>query len=322
MATTLLQARARVRAWLRSNGYDSTLYPDAIIDTAISDCGEELARLSILLQQNSDLTLTNGSPALPAMPTGFRPDRLMSAYLIGDNVQVVPPQWAYAPYCQIGAPANIYGNPRSQLGLMPYQQLLELEYAYRTAIPQGSGGSPTLFSGQPQIMAFTDRTGIGKVFPCPNQDYTMRMVWNALFTNWTIGTQGAWSASTVYQPGDVVSSGGNLYQAIIQNSNIAVGTASTWTSLGAGSLTAPGSVTFQIPDDYLNTLIIWGCPATVQFNEPLGAFAESARVKWNKFVKDMGDQGDLGENFFQQEPAQRGGGAYGGVLGFGFFGGN
>ena len=318
MAMNLIQARQTTRAWMRSNGYDTSLYADAIIDRAISDCGEELARDTILLQKVSDIALTVNISDLPSMPTGFRPDRLMSAYLSGDNVVVVPPQWGYSPYTQIGAPSNTYGSPRSQLGLIAFQQLQELEYAYRTAIPNGVSGTVTLFTQQPQLMAFIDRFGTcGKVFPCPDQNYTMKMVWNDLFTNWVIGTQGAWSASVMYQPGDVVSSGGDTYQALIQNTNIAVGTASTWLDNGAGSLTAPGSVTFQVPDDYMQPILIDGAPGKAQFNEPLGAFGERALERWNAFVRKMADKGDLGEKFFQMEPARRGGGYQDGTLGFG-----
>ena len=73
MSINLAIARVTVRGWLRSNGYDATLYTDSQIDQAIADCGEEVARKTILLRKTSQITLTINDNTLPAMPTNFRP---------------------------------------------------------------------------------------------------------------------------------------------------------------------------------------------------------------------------------------------------------
>lgn len=313
MSTSLLTARLTVRTFMRQNGYDTTLYNDYQIDNAIADCGEQLARETRLLQIVGTLTLGMGSITLPTMPANFRPDRLMSAYLVGDNIQVFPRNGQfYSPYFSQSAPVAAPGVNRSMLDLAPYQQVLTETYAFRTPV---TSGTVTLFTGQPQKIAFKDRTGNGIVFPQPDQNYSAEMIWNNLFATWTLGTQGPWSSTVTYQPGDVVSTGGHNYQALVNSAaNLNQTPASSptyWTDLGAATaVTPPDAVTFPLVDDYLRAILMFGAPSRIQYSEPLGGYAARAREQWDAFVKEMGSRGDLGENYFQRAPANRDWGNY------------
>lgn len=80
----LASARDFVRQFARNAG-DSSIHPDANIDRAIQLACDEFLRRTRLLRTVSTLSLSLGSAALPALPTGFRPERLIRAYIAGQG---------------------------------------------------------------------------------------------------------------------------------------------------------------------------------------------------------------------------------------------
>ena len=186
MALTIAMGRTFVQNNLRSNGFDTTLYNTTNIDQAISEAGEELAREAVLLRTTQTAPLASGASSIATanLPTGFRPDRLMNAYLIGNNVEVMIGTGVLPPYYTEGAPMVPLGNSRrAVLDLLPYTTVLERSYATRD-------GSGNLLQDQPQAMAFQDLTGVNLFYPAADDNFVVAFEFNRLFTNWTIGGAG------------------------------------------------------------------------------------------------------------------------------------
>jgi hypothetical protein len=78
---TLTTARAIVRQFAR-NAQDSSMYDTADVDRAIAFIGTRFCRVTKCVKTKTAMTaLTISSAALPAFPTGFRPERLIRAYI-------------------------------------------------------------------------------------------------------------------------------------------------------------------------------------------------------------------------------------------------
>lgn len=187
MAFTVAQGRTEVRNNLRSNGFDTSLYTDTLIDWAISDAGEELVRETTLLRTTGTATLAAGSLSItPAsLPTGLRPDRLTNVYLTGSNVQVTLGAGIIPPYFVVGAPVGpVVGGNRAVLELLPFTTVLERSYATRDLT------TGVALTGQPQAFAFQNLSGTNMFFPTADAAYIINFEWNKLFTNWTIGGSG------------------------------------------------------------------------------------------------------------------------------------
>ncbi len=288
------------------------MFPAQQVDLAFSSRCDELIRRAWLLLSINTITATANDNTIPTMPANFRPDRLKQAYLTGSNVIVnTGSMEGYSPYYSIGAPLIPWDRYQTaNLRLAPYIEVLNKTLAY-----QNSGGGS--ITGQPTDIAFDQISGSGLFFPTPDQNYSCTIRWNQLFTTWSFGTQGAWSSAIQYYVGDVVSNGGHTYQAILPSLNVAVGTASTWTDLGVSTITAPASVTFNLPDDYLLPVIQKGVRATLlQVDKDNANLAATALKEWNDYLVEMESKGDLGENFVTQTPSYSGGdGGWSGIGG-------
>lgn len=118
-------------------------------------------------------------------------------------------------------------------------------------------------TGTPKMIGFIDSI-TAKLYPVPKSDGTITCVYAPLQTPWTLGTQGAYSSSATYYPGDVVSSAGTLYSAISTNTNVSLATTSTWMNLGAGTLTPPQSISSAVPDGLLGELVGIGIAPMLQ----------------------------------------------------------
>jgi len=155
---------------------DPTAYDDFSKDFAHKTAAEEIIRRCDLLLRVDAITLLANSNTLPTLPTGFRPDRLVMAYLTGTNVQVN--DWGLspeAPYLSIGAPHNSPWRPDTcRLKLVDLETLLNLTDA-----------AP--FKGQPVQLCF-DTLTTGLTYPERDQAYTANLRWNDFYTTWTDGS--------------------------------------------------------------------------------------------------------------------------------------
>ncbi len=68
----------------------------------------------------------------------------------------------------------------------------------------------------------------------------------------------------------------------------------------------PITVTFNIVDDYMRPVLIYGAPATLQYNDVTSKYAMNAKELWADFIRTMAAKGDLGEKVIDRSPAQRG----------------
>ncbi len=306
----LLAARLMIQSQLHSNGFDPTTYTAFVLDNALADCGEELARKTVCLFRTDTISLATGVSTIApgSLPTGFRPDRFKTAYLTGSNVHVdAYPSGYYNPDLVEGAPIIPMGiRRRATLINRSFEQLNEQAIFWRDQ------------TGQPSDIAFSTRLGVGAVVPVPDDTYNLTLKWNDLFATaaWRQGTRGAWAVGTQYYPGDIVEAGssgsvttGTIYQGTTPNLAVAPSSnTTTWVSLGAGTLTAAAGITINLVDDYLRPVLLYGAPSRLQYNEPGNAYAMNARAQWDAFVLSMKEEGDLGESVIQAEPTARGGG--------------
>lgn len=171
MGTTITQARAQVAYFARDGGTYAQQFPDQV-DLAIRAAGNMLILVCKCLPRKDAITLSQDDETLPALPTGFRPERLTDAYLTGDNVQVWYNAGNLVPnyYNNIlNSPINAFGQMRrDRLAQMPFSELKDLLY-----------GVPA--QGQPNAIAFDSWTS-GAVYPKPDQDYTLQLQWQDFLT--------------------------------------------------------------------------------------------------------------------------------------------
>lgn len=226
---------------------DSTMFFNRDVDKAFQRAAGRFLRATKQVCSLDALTLTIGSATLPAFPTGFLPELVIDSYLTLSGFLI-------SPYIGI---TTIESVLQAQLNGQPW-----LNGYLNAANPPTS--PPT---GCPSLIGFSTTTA-GIVNTLPDQAYTLNLFWWKKLETFTAGCMGAWSSATAYQPGDVVSSAGTLYQAIISNTNVAVGTTSTWTNLGAGTVDTPGTLTFALPDESIDIITQWGIPAYLQMSTP------------------------------------------------------
>lgn len=146
-------------------------------------------------------------------------------------------------------------------------------------------------TGTPKMIGFID-TVTAKLYPTPKNDGTLTCVYSPLQTSWQIGTQGVYSSSVTYVPGDLVSSGGNIYSAISTNTNIAVATTATWMNLGAGTLIPPSSISTVVPDGLMGELVGIGAAPMLQQVD----LKQSAAVSplWQRYLEFENDSLGIG----------------------------
>lgn len=288
MSMDLATARSTVRLYGRSAS-DPTFYSNTQVDYSIYAAGEELVRRCYLLPKVSTLTLTANNNDLPSLPTGFRPDLLMSAYLSGSNVQVNPNQsWNWMmQYGTIGAPMFVPTTPTSViLRQVSFDTVLNQLYAYNVV-------------QQPQVIAFNTTT-TGKVYPTPNENYTLNLLWNEQFTKWDYGARGSWVSIQNYVIGDLVQYLNNVYQCVANNSNeIPASNPTYWNPLGPGTVDAPTNIILNIPDDYYPSLLMYGAVSKMQFPDPEMKFSQYAAQKWEEYILAMAGKNNLGTEEIQ-----------------------
>lgn len=268
---TLASARDYVRQWLR--GESGVAFNAREIDRAMMTQGDDLIRRSRVGVQLSSLTLTANDEALPAFPSGFRPDRFMSAWLIDSS-----------------------GIPLPQLNVISHVELRERQYQHGTS------------ASRPEYIAFSTHTA-GVLYPKPDAAYTMKLEWLPFFDSWTEGigqvtatvSGGAITAFTISDGGFYATaptvtftggggSGASVTATLTDNaiSGFTIG------SGGSGYTTAPtvllngvsaATVTITaLPDDLTRRLLLYGVPALLQLNMPQEPYTGIAMKEYEKLV--------------------------------------
>jgi hypothetical protein len=302
-------ARQQVRYQAR-NAQSSIEYPDAQIDLSIKTVADDFIRLTKASKTVDTISLTLAADGvLPALPTYFRPERLISAYLTGTNVvsgfNSILPNPIYAEGGRDG-----YGPPyKPDLDVISYEQLIQMKYASDA-------------SGQPAYLAFSDgvvESPVGAVYPKPSETYTLNLLWVQPFNTWTEGQ--AFATATV--AGGAVTAvtvvgGGSIYTSaptITFSGGGGTGAAATAT-VSSGAVTAIGSITggtgytsaptvsidgvdasvqtLVLPDDYMRTLLSLGVAPFLQKNEPQHGYAAMDLQRYRDWVASVASAGGLG----------------------------
>lgn len=272
---TLSQIRLDARAQAR-NALDSTTFFNRDVDKSLQRAGARWIRTTKEIRSLDAMQLVVGSNTLPAFPTGFLPEQTLDCYLTLSGA-LIPPSIIVT---------SIESVLQSQLSQWPWM--------FNTITPPYPQTSPP--SGQPTMIGFSTTTA-GITNYLPDQAYVLNLYWWKKMTTWTAGAMGAWSSATAYQPGDVVSSAGTLYQAIISNTNVAVGTTSTWLNQGAGTVDDPNTLTLNIPDESMDIITQFGSPyylqATYPDKSPLAAsLLQQFDAEARRYVaRDVGGRG-------------------------------
>ncbi len=233
MATTQADIRVQARIVAR-NASDQTYYTNAEIDEAASRLLSRFQRVTRCVKATCAGTITaSTNVATFSALTGFLVDRIERVRVVVDS--------NYTKVCE------------------------DLDITNAADVMDRVSECPT--TGTPRMIGFTSSTD-ALMFPAAKYNGTITGTYAPLFSPFQLGQIGAWSSSVNYQFGDIVSSGGHLYQAIIPSLNVAVGTASTWTDLGVGTITAPSGVTTSIPDALITEVIGTGIAPMLQAVDP------------------------------------------------------
>jgi hypothetical protein len=301
-------ARTQVRYQAR-NAQSSTEYPDAQIDLSIRSVADDFIRLTKASKTVDTVSLTLAADGvLPALPTYFRPDRLISAYLTGTNV-VTGIGGYFNPMYIEGGRTGIGPPESASLAIIPYEQLIEMKYTDDA-------------SGQPAYIAFAEgvvESPTGAVYPKPTETYTLNLLWVQPFNSWTEGQ--AFATATV-AAGAVtavtVVGGGSIYTSaptVAFSGGGGTGAAATAT-VASGAVTAIGSITggsgytsaptvslngvdasvqtLVIPDDYMRTILSMGVAPFLQKNEPQHGYAATDLQRYQNWVASVASAGGLG----------------------------
>jgi len=151
----LSTARTWVRQYARNAG-DSSMYSDADIDRAIATVGNRFVRETRCLKTTDSLALTTSSSALPSLPTGFRAERSIRAWVL------------------------LAGVAKGTLQFPLHSDLVEAQIRRAR-------------TGLPMFIAFDSWT-TGEVYPTPDQDYTVKLQWQQFFT--TLAPDGSTDGAT------------------------------------------------------------------------------------------------------------------------------
>lgn len=314
-------ARSAIRSYAR-NAFDSSQYADSDIDFALQTAADEIIRRTRCIMQIDTMTVASGATALVSVPTSFRPDRFIAAYLTGANVKVT---WSgaydhgyYGVYYTEGAPAysgTIFNNS----AILDAEDYLQL---YNRSIGEH-------FSAQPNKIAFDSwqvgSATTGMVYPIPNDAFTIKMRWTPFFTSWTSGLVFTPVAQAVIAGGavtnvNVISPGGSFSiaptvtitggggtsaaaTAVLDSVHSTGGVTSyTVTNGGSGYTTVPtvsftvgsADLALNIPDDLIRPILMYCVPSLLQYNVPEQAFASAAFQRGEAFVKSIMGSGSLG----------------------------
>lgn len=299
----LAKSRTIVRQAAKNAG-DATYYETLMVDLAVQRAANELIRESNLAMRLDGLATSANTPEY-ATPTGFRCDRLVSAYLTGPNVIVRPSYFGIDPQGLYNRGAQDFtgyyggGNERDTMKLVitSYQSVYDMHKAND-------------LSGQPAFIGFSSDGGY-RLYPCPDQAYVLNLSWSDLFTQWALGvpltsftnTAGVLSAVVVMDPSD--NQGTTLSAAFSDSGGGTGATATATVTNGALASVAVGGsggsgysgltklllggddsadVTFNLPNDYLYEVLTLGAPAFLQFTQPEAAYATVAGKAFKEYI--------------------------------------
>jgi hypothetical protein len=171
-------ARDLVKLFARNAG-DTTFYPDTMVDTAMQAAADELIMRANLLPRIDSVAVASAATTVSGFPANFRPDRISSVYLTGDNVRVCmgatsPTAWKYVEGGRSGVPSE---PSSATLDIVDFNTILDYQISLAT-------------TGQPQAIGFQSWT-TAALYPIPDDAYTLKVRWFDFFTTWTAGDSGA-----------------------------------------------------------------------------------------------------------------------------------
>ena len=247
----LFSGRQAVRVYAR-NARNPTGYTDQMIDYAIALAMDEANRIAKPVRTLSTMTLTPNSQTLPALAANCQPEFIIQAYVtLPSN-----PTAIINPDIMLTAIDNLLYQQWLGTGLFPWSNYLP---------PQTFVNGQSV--GQPIFFGFTDSAGDGLCWPIPDQAYVLNYWWYQQPTQWSAGTQGAWSSTQQYYYGDIVSVAGELYFCIGQSLNNTPPNATYWTAIGAGTATGPLSIGFNYTDEFMRQVLRYGAPSHLHAGE-------------------------------------------------------
>ncbi len=274
------------------SGVDSSMFTDTDIDVAIQSAADEMNDHTMFCERVDTITLTAGTAELQSLPTNFMASRLLDAYLTSSNVVTFPPIYgAWLPYTTRGGPnAMIWG------GGWPYEQSAELTVTDPATIINLRQGAPASY--QPYMMAFTNYF-TGMVYPTPNYDFSLLLRWYEPFTQFVPGTQGTWSATKTYYPGDTASTGTTIFEysgGIAGSAGNNPTNATYWTVAGTGVSTAPSTISAPttFTDNILRPVLIDGAACYLLNTDPDRKYAQTSRANFDRYIARMGSRGNIG----------------------------
>lgn len=281
-----------------------------MIDASIKTVVDEFLRLTYASKTVNTISLAAGTGTLPALPTNFRPDRVISVYLTGSNVVTGLGGWGYGgwygPWYTEGAPGFLDTNMSASLSIIPYQQILDMKYSGQV-------------TGQPQFISFSGgvvSATTGEVFPQPDEIYSASILWVQPFNDWTEGqafvtpTMSAGSLT-----GLTVVGGGSIYAtapAVTFSSGNAAATATISQGAVTGFTGVSGSgygsttptvylngvdatvQTLILPADYLRPILSLGVASYLQQTEEQNSYAIKQQARYEAWVKTVINAGSLG----------------------------
>lgn len=252
---TLVTARRLIRYFARNAG-DSTFYTNAAIDFSLQSVGQRFCRNTrALITAPAAISLAVDDASFVVAGT-VMPEQILGLYL---------------------------SDKACPLELTDYGALKRLQ------VDQASSGSP-------RKAAILSNSGLATTFqfwPTNDAVRTVQPRYWTPFTIWEAGTIGAWSSSVAYIKDDVVSASSNKYVCILANTNQTPPNATYWTLIGAGTASAPASITLSLPEAWLSQILPWGPPAILQATEPEHAFANASWQKYLEVEKSFMGAGDL-----------------------------
>ncbi len=149
-------------------------------------------------------------------------------------------------------------------------------------------------TGTPTDLGFSSMT-VAQVYPTPKADGALNVCWTPTFTDFVPGTQGNYSGSTNYYLGDVVLSSSLVYTCIQSGINkTPASNTDYWTATGGTTLTAPGSVTLNIPDYLIDAVLFWGAGAGLMAPAEDIARGQGAMEAYESHVRNSMGRGGLG----------------------------
>jgi hypothetical protein len=285
-------ARIFIRTAAR-DATDNSAWADGDIDRALYFVVADFLRNTRASRRIDTLALSSGSNALPALPSGFRPELAMAAWLDAQK--------------------------KGDVDLVDYSKIREW---------QGEDDS----SGKPTAAAF-DSTTTGVVYPTPDAAYNLKLEWKKMQAAWQFGAVlapvavatvagGAVTAITLTSGGGRYGSaptvgftgGGGAAAAATATIETTYGQVTGFTiTNGGGGYTSAPTVTFDtgsadqlllIPDDLLPPILMDGAAGHLQAASK--ADRDVAAAKWQRYLEyraRLADAGHYGAHAVHRDTA-------------------